>query len=147
MYTLLVIDMQSEFLDTFRHDDERTNVIAEVQQTVLQAIEDGAEIIDVNYGGYDLDPTITDISMLWKDYNKVKKVTKRSDGGGEEVMQAKPANTQLRACGINLGACVRSTVYQLRDTHFQEVRVVANAVANSWGNVDDDLDYMEDMLI
>jgi len=142
MYTLLVIDMQTKFLNRFDSYEIKNEVIFRCRQAVLKAIADGAEIIEVKYVGTDgnLDyygNTIEEISNLWKQYKKyfpsaVKTVYKKDDGGGEEVLQAKPQYEDLIVCGINLGACVGETVYQLRK-HKQNVRIIQEAVANSWG--------------
>jgi nicotinamidase-related amidase len=147
MYTLLVIDMQAGFLNRFDDEDEKQEVIDNCRRVVMKAIADGAEIIDVNYiGSYG--PTIPEIRNLWRGYKKmfkhnVKKVMKPYDGGGDQVMEADPQYDEFLACGINAGACVRSTVFELRDGHGVDVYVIAEAVANCWGGKDSDLDHFE----
>lgn len=145
-YTLLVIDMQDGFLRRFYSDEERAKVIAGCRRAVMRAIAHGAEIMDVNYRG-SYGPTIPEIRHLWRTYKKlggsVKKVLKSSDGGGDEVMEAEPQHDEMLACGVNAGACVRSTVWELREGHDQTVYVIAEAIANSWGGCEGDLDYYE----
>lgn len=146
MYTLLVIDMQKGFLDRFYSEEKRDTVIQNCRLAVMSAIADGAEIIDVNYRG-SYGPTIPEIRHLWRKYKqlggRVKKVIKYNDGGGDEVMQADPQETEIIACGINAGACVQSTVYELLYHHQQKVSVIASAVANSWGGCSGDLEYLK----
>lgn len=146
MYTLLVIDMQEGFLKRFESEEERDRVVHNCRLAVMAAIADGAEIIDVNYrGGYG--PTIPEIRHLWRKYKQlggpVKKAIKAWDGGGNEVMQAEPQGDELLACGINAGACVRSTVFELKEEHDQRVYVLPHAVANSWGGCWGDIDWFE----
>jgi len=142
MYTLLVIDMQEGFLNYFNSGEEKRKAIHGCKRAVLQAIADGAEIIDVNYrGGYG--PTIPEIKNLWKKYERmfkgmVKKVVKPRDGGGYEIMAVEPQHDEFLACGINAGACVRSTVFELKNMYHRNVSVIQDAVANSWGNSDSD---------
>lgn len=150
MYTLLVIDMQNGFLHDFKYKEEKKKVIQGCKRAVMKAIADGAEILDVNYRGY-YGPTIPEIRNLWKVYNKyfktkVKKVMKSQDGGGDEVMDATdndPLNGEFIACGVNAGACVRSTVLDLVHEYGKTVYVIGDAVANCWGGCDSDLEYYD----
>lgn len=148
MYTLLVIDMQAGFLNRFEDDEEKQEVIDNCRRVVQKAIADGAEIMDVNYEG-SYGPTIPEIRHLWRDYKKyfpghVKKVMKPYDGGGDQVMEANPQYDEFLACGINAGACVRSTVFELRNGYDQDVYVIAEAVANCWGGKYGDLEWFEE---
>lgn len=153
MYTLLVIDMQKGFLDQF---DSRNNSAAKVsviegcKRAIRQAIKDGAEIFDVNYRG-SYGPTIPALKRLWYKYKKMyperfKKVVKSWDGGGKEVLAAEPQGDFMLTCGINAGACVYETVRQLRNAHV-DIYVLAEAVANSWGHCEGDLDYYRNINI
>jgi nicotinamidase-related amidase len=150
-YTLLVIDMQKGFLQGFRYPEEKEKVIEGCRRAVMKAIADGAEILDVNYRG-SYGPTIPEIRNLWKGYKKyfkgqVKKVMKCNDGGGDEVMEVTnndPLNGEFIACGVNAGACVRSTVLELVRDHGKTVYVIGEAVANCWGGCEGDLDYYDE---
>lgn len=153
-YTLLVVDMQRGFLRNFRDDDDADNVVNGVQEAVSQAVKDNAEIIDLNYdyAHASYGPTIAPIRHLWRSYKKenpgkVKKVTKNHDGGGHEVLAAEPAHDNIRVCGINLGACVKETVKEIMANSHFEVEIIEEAVANSWGGVEDDLYQFEEILI
>jgi hypothetical protein len=158
MYTLLVIDMQKGFLDRFDEYDNtlaKSEVIRGCQRAVIRAIADGAEIIDVNYSEHlgPLGPTIPEIADLWKGYKKLFKgrvswVEKRSNGGGHEVMRNGIAEDEIRVCGVNAGACVRDTVWELDQKMIdnQHIRVLADAVANCWDyDCSGDLEYLESL--
>lgn len=158
MYTLVVIDMQSGFLnrfDEYGNTEAKKEVIKGVKRAVVKAIADGAEIIDVNYDsryGY-LGPTIPEIADLWKGYRKLFKkrvsyVEKSSDGGGREILANGVAEKEIRVCGINAGACVKSTVCQLDKEMVDDehILVIADAVANAWSySYEGDLEYMDDL--
>ena len=156
MYTLLVIDMQPGFLkrfDEYQNTLAKDEVIAGCREKVQQAIADGAQIIDVNYTDNfgPLGATIPEIADLWKGYKKlfkrrVSKVMKSGDGGGAEI-HPHLQEEQIRVCGINAGACVRDTVWQLSERCIdnEHIRVYADAVANAWNyDCEGDLAYMND---
>ena len=158
MYTLVVIDMQPGFLkrfSEFENEMAKDEVIEGCRQAVVKAIADGAEIIDLNYDSKygDLGPTIPEIADLWKGYSKMFKgrvsyLQKSQDGGGDEIMENGVAENEIRVCGINAGACVRDTVWELsqRMIDDQRILVLADAVANAWSySCECDLEYMDDM--
>ena len=154
MYTLVVVDMQPGFLKRFedyKNDEVKNEVIKGCQLAVIEAIADGAEIIDLNYDNRhgELGPTIPEIADLWKGYKKLFKkrvsyVEKGRDGGGEELHRNGIAENEIRVCGINAGACVKETVIELALNFGHDVSVISSAVGNAWtDSCEQDLDHME----
>jgi nicotinamidase-related amidase len=155
MYTLVVVDMQPGFLKRFEEYDNtmaKDEVIEGCRRAVVQAIADGAEIIDLNYDSRygELGTTIPEIQSLWSGYRKLFKkrvvyLEKGRDGGGDVIMENGVAEDEIRVCGINAGACVRDTVWELSNRMIdnQHVVVLADAIANAWNyDCESDIEYM-----
>ena len=141
MYSLVVIDMQPEFLGRYE-EGQRQDIVEAVCDAVKQAVEDGAEIIELLYKPLDPNdphdilsygPTVSEIARIWRQHRKVKRVWKENDNGGYEVMDAGIHHDEIRTCGINFSFCVAETVRCLLE-HDKDVKIIRDAVANPEGD-------------
>jgi len=110
-YTLVIIDMQKYF-DT----SQKKSVIANCRKEIKKAIKTNNHIMFVEYCG--CGKTDTRLTNMTKGYPKKSIVTKKWDGGADEVTKKiqewKLARKNLRVCGVNTDACVYKTVIGLR---------------------------------
>jgi nicotinamidase-related amidase len=104
-YTLVIIDMQEEFIETAQH------ALTGVFQAIRRAKANKSPILVVEYKS--CGNTLPEIRRALKGYSRVRTVTKFDDDGSEEISQSLRRNRfsrKLRICGVNLDACVRSTI-------------------------------------
>jgi nicotinamidase-related amidase len=103
--TLVVIDMQ-EFFEAA--NDQPT--IQAINKEIRKSKENNGAIVLVHYeGNGDFRQEILDEIGTYK---KVSQITKRDDGGHNEVnfvVQINNYNPKLRLCGVNTSACVLRT--------------------------------------
>lgn len=121
---LVVIDMQPGFGSSYP-------IIKKVAKEIKRAVKLGHHIIVVEYGGFQ--QTWPYLRSLMKNYDNQTFVEKCTDGGGHDILELiKCANlpdfSKFRLCGVNFGACVKRTAWQLADLFmFSEVEVVYKA--------------------
>lgn len=140
---LIIIDMQYEFSSAER-------VVEPVCDAVKQALAARETIVVVEYAcdmmwhshrGDECEcRTYDEITELFKDYDKLIRVTKANDDGGKEVIAAVGNFPPIvEVCGVNTDACVRGTVETLAklipDTEFVLLLNACNS--NYWGKQDD----------
>lgn len=125
-YTLVVVDMQPSF-----EAANKPEVIVGVTKEIITAMACKNPVVFVEYCSPD-PPTHSSLLSLVKDYELKAKVTKSTDDGSVEVIQALEKNgfygSHLRVCGVNAEACVMATVNGLLDQMpFAKVEVVPEA--------------------
>lgn len=124
-YTLLVIDMQSEF----QASNNRTTISACIVQ-IKEAIKNDCPIIFAEFVGFG--PTHKRLTNLVKNYKHTYTILKNRESAAPEFELALihfkcPKN--IRVCGVNTDQCVLSTVKDLSSTHFlvREIEIVKDA--------------------
>ena len=110
MYTLVVVDMQPKFATS-----QKQSTKDRVQELILQAIEDDAGIVFLEFLGYD--KTDSKLVATVEGYKKAHFQTKQENDGSFQVIEIikknkLPAKT-VRVCGVNTNYCVRETVQGL----------------------------------
>ena len=131
MTPLIVIDVQDRFINDL--DFEKPLLVAQVVKAVRKARKENRHIFLVQYRGHG--PTNRSVKKAVANYDKVHIVTKYADNGGLEVWDAlqskKVRHKTLTVCGVNLGACVASTVNDLVYRGYK-CRLVKEATVNTW---------------
>lgn len=131
MYALVIVDMQPKFKAS---NDIRC--IANCVREVRKAIECGATIIVLEYsrrGNERGHKTHEAIRKLVQAYENSFFIIKNEDDGSHAIyaqdVKLDPDNLHFRLCGVNLGACVRSTAIGLRE-YFPDahIEIIADAV-------------------
>lgn len=117
-YGLCVIDMQPSFSTS---QDPAT--MQACLDLISKAIEDGAYIIVAQYTGYGkTDKRITD---LVSNYRHAGYCWANQDNKAESIMRLLQRNnaqtTDYHVCGVNLEACVYSTVYHLKHAYRKKI--------------------------
>ena len=146
--TLIIIDMQP-FFDTANDP----NTIKEVIKLVKQANKRGSPIIVVEYN--DLYEEIEHNCTIASIMTEVKKnkhfiiVSKDRDDGSQEIIQAaKDHGISLKytqICGVNTGACVRSTVEGLAGCKPNYTFEIVSAACNApWCRISDEAKNTDD---
>lgn len=137
-YTLVVIDMQPEFLAAGFPDS-----LSNVKREVKKAIDSKAHILFVEYNL--AGPTNPDIVRIAKDYNNAFFVIKEDDDGSTEVKRAiwkhkAPSNT-IKICGVNTECCVRSTVvglcHKMPSATIEVLEHACNSDFDHWSGIED----------
>ena len=126
---LVVIDMQDDF-DTAHHESTVRNVIKAIK--FAKSVE--LPIIVLEYES--MGRTLYRIRKHLIGYDKVIYKTKDEDDGGYEVMSALRKNGftdvhSLAVCGININACVSSTIESLVHSYDKTIKVIKSAC---WGH-------------
>ena len=103
--TLCIIDMQEEF-------SASEDIVPEVVAEVLYAIEQGEDIVVIEYGhGNDTWPEIRE---ALNGYEQQATVIKDDDDGGEPLVKSLKKHgfceEHLRFCGVNTCWCVADTI-------------------------------------
>ncbi len=137
MATLIVIDMQNRFLN-YRHKD----LIDRIINLVNVAKENKDNIILVEYGcrwepEKPAQRTVKKIQEAVKGYNKLYRVKKFDDAGGDKViecMNEQHLHGPIIACGVNTSCCVKETVEELVNDFGMTVTVVANCCKDVFDN-------------
>lgn len=120
MDCLVIIDMQPDF-DT----SNEPWLIERVCERVKEAKRAGLAIIRVEYADQCYGPkfvyrrgeTHDEILREIGEYNKVVRIIKNTDDGGEDinkVLQRKKWTGHLYVCGVNVQFCIKETVMTLR---------------------------------
>ena len=118
---LVIIDMQSWFLDDASDKDNASEVIKEIGLRIEQAKTQNERIFFVTYGE---ESSITALTEKVKDYSLLSNIVKNGDSGAIEIdkeiqlINAKlqpfePPISSLLVCGLNTNACVYRTVQDL----------------------------------
>jgi nicotinamidase-related amidase len=128
---LVIIDMQPEFCYAAK------SIIPQVVKAIEKAKKEQKEILLIEYAYKDSSHTRTyrEILQTVSTYKNKKVVYKYSDDGSKEIMQIlEKRKVIIDVCGVNLGACVRSTVKGLlRNTNIQRINILKKAVNDEWG--------------
>ena len=123
-YTLVVVDMQPKFVAS---QNERT--IKMVQKEIKMAMDNKCPIVFLEYEEYG--PTDKRLKEVIKGYKKCKFVKKRMDDGSDYVIRIcnlhKYPLNNFRVCGVNTGACVKSTVSGLATLPYTHIKVPKGA--------------------
>lgn len=133
MYTLVVVDMQSQF-KAANGKRVRENCLREI----LQAIKDNSPIIFLEWEGYP--PTLDDLILPVKDqYQNYYVKTKVTDDGSAQVeslvyLNRLPKN--FKVCGVNTDCCVAATVRGLTSRfEMAIIDVIADACDSDWNHL------------
>ncbi len=135
--TLVIVDMQDEFVDYEWNYDENeipidyTEIVPGICSLVQYAIKNCWSIIFVEFDPYGT--TIEILSELVADYQHFMAVQKYGQDGGPQVIECLQEHPQwsrhLLVCGLYGDACVPSTVQGLlRDNILTEVDVITDLV-------------------
>jgi hypothetical protein len=122
-YTLCVIDVQKRF-------PAHKKILRQVIKQRKLAMKDEAGIMIVEFNG---STSHKKIYRVLKEYNKYKIVKKNKDCGTTEIISTMKNTTflqsnNLRICGINACACVRSTAYGLKQSNnFHNIKIIPKA--------------------
>jgi hypothetical protein len=126
-YTLAVIDLQYHF-----GVEPNTPVVDNAEREIRQAVQDDAGVLLVEYEG--CGPTLEQLTKLTPDYPNAKifSITKRWDGGANEIIQAigqyQLTDIYIKLAGINTDCCVYYTAAGLRDLiPHATVEIIADA--------------------
>jgi nicotinamidase-related amidase len=123
MYTLVVIDMQPDFVAS-----QNKLTIYAVSLLIEQAVKDGANIVVLEYRHHE--PTDWRIADEYKGYDKVVVLTKWDDDGSEEMESSGEEfdTNHFILCGVNTSACVNRTALGLRERYPEaKIEVKLNA--------------------
>ncbi len=128
--TLVIIDMQSFFLDD-DDDDDHDSVISSVCSLIQHARQEKWAIIVVEYSGSG--ETVEAITETLKDYPNQETVIKNDCDGGSKIMECLNSNkiwsNDLVVCGVYGDQCVSQTVAGLfNSSNLVEVDVVLDAI-------------------
>jgi nicotinamidase-related amidase len=134
MYTLVVVDMQSNF-KAANGQRVRKNCVREI----LRAIKDNAPIIFLEWEGYPA--TLEDLTAPVKDdkYKNYYVKTKVTDDGSAQVASLVSQHKlpkDFKVCGVNTDCCVHATVVGLT-TRFSKatITVIADACDSDWNHL------------
>lgn len=119
MYTLVVIDVQQQFLFA------AMPVLSVIRRRVLKARREGAAILYVEYDG--CGNTVSDVYL--NNYRRTHTVLKYEDAGGPQVSSyvlKYQLPKRLVVCGVNTNYCVRRTVEGLTGFSVQVARAACN---------------------
>lgn len=122
MYTLVVIDMQKDFVSC-----NEPNVIRACQREIKLAIRRKTGIIFLEYEGYG--HTIPELTNLTTNYDKTYFSSKATNSGSDEVfgiINTRNLYQNVRVVGVNTSYCVYETVEGLKDG-LGKITVVADA--------------------
>jgi hypothetical protein len=125
---LIIVDMQNYF----RTARDRST-ISNVKKLIKEFIEKRRPIIVLEYYFEDknIGHTLPCLTKILDDYYETRYVRKSDDDGAAEVMECLEQNCwkveKFKVCGVNIGACVRSTVETLTYEYNQTVEVVKKA--------------------
>lgn len=135
MYTLLIIDMQENFLchsffsDNLDARDIKNQAIKNIKKHIRRATKDNANIVYLEYDGFG--NTIDALITPQYDNNRI---TKNGRCGALEVYYlVKQCNfsTRLKICGIFADQCVKETVRGLRKFNDFQLEVLPDAIFGS----------------
>jgi len=125
---LVIVDMQGYFSTA---KDKAT--IKNVKSLIREFREKNLPIIvlEYYYPTENLGHTLPCLTKLLDDYYFTRYVRKSDDDGGREVIKCLRDNgweiKNFTVCGVNLGACVRETVWTLTYTYHKHIKVVKKA--------------------
>ena len=125
---LIIVDMQ-EYFDTAKDKETINNV----KKLIKEFKEEKLPIIILEYfdSNEDIGYTLPCLTKLLDDYYLTRYVTKSNDDGGDEVIKCLNNNNwkikNFVVCGVNLGACVKETVWTLTYIYYKHIKVVKNA--------------------
>jgi len=125
-YTLVIVDMQHEFLSWFI-EKTRNRLVENTCNFVALAMRDDAPIILVEYGG--CGQTHGAIYETIEDYLVQETVTKYTADGSQEIIEAIESHNwpkKLLVCGIYGNECVFDTVDGLRNKY--DVSILPEAI-------------------
>lgn len=133
MATLIVIDMQDQFLNR-KHWD----LALRINKLIKLAKSKGDNIILVEYGNLwfpeqKAESTILSIRNAVRGYDHLYNVKKLRDDGGPYIMDLmRKFNLEgpIIACGVNTECCVNRTVTRLSSDYNQDVTVVDECCRN-----------------
>jgi nicotinamidase-related amidase len=135
---LIIIDMQYEFK---RSAEKVVEAVCEVAKEAIAAHETIVLVeyaCDLVWHGHKEQEcecrTFDEIMAILNGYDKLVRVVKSTDGGGDEVIEAVESFPPVvDVCGVNTNACVRETVVRLAtrvsDTEFV---LLVNACNSTW---------------
>jgi nicotinamidase-related amidase len=130
MYSLVLIDLQTEFLEQLK--DLGKNVMSNCTNLIREAINDNAKIILVEYIGFGF--TTPEIKLQLSNYHYDVVCKERDDGSLElkDFFNENKLNpSKVKIAGIFSNQCVRETVVGLLETTKYNIEVCKNAI-DSW---------------
>lgn len=109
-YTLVVVDMQP----SFKSSQNKLTIYA-VSLLIEKAIQDGADIVVLEYAGYG--STDWRIRDEYAGYDRVFTITKYADDGSNDMIESSFDFQKERfvICGVNTPFCVSGTALGLRE--------------------------------
>lgn len=125
---LIIVDMQNYFRTA-----RNKSTISNVKKLIAEFIERRRPIIVLEYHFDDknIGHTLPCLTKILDDYSGTRYVRKSDDDGGREVIKCLRDNgweiKNFTVCGVNLGACVRETVWTLTYTYHKHIKVVKKA--------------------
>jgi nicotinamidase-related amidase len=122
-YTLIIIDLQSEFAAACGNKPLINNVKKEIEH----AKKLNNHIMFVRYSG--AGRIIRSLKEAVKHYDNVSVITKQGQDGWREVLASLPKRNHLRFCGVNTDQCVYDTVCSIAKRYDRKIEVVANGCA------------------
>jgi nicotinamidase-related amidase len=127
---LVIVDMQEDF-ETAHHESTVRNVIKAIK--LAKQVHMPIVVLEYEYMGR----TLKRIRKYLDDYEGTIYQTKGDDDGSYEVIKALRHNGfddvhSLVVCGVNINACVSSTIRNLVETYDKTIKVIKNAC---WGHI------------
>ena len=125
---LIIVDMQTYF--TTARDK---STIKNVKKLIKEFIDKRRPIIVLEYyfDYRNIGHTLPCLTKILDSYDETRYVRKSDDDGADEVLECLEQNCwkveKFKVCGVNIGACVRSTVETLTYQYNQTVEVVKKA--------------------
>jgi nicotinamidase-related amidase len=112
MYTLVVVDMQDEFVAS-----RNKRVQEACKKAIKRAIRNKSPIVFLEYVGYG--PTLPSLTKLTRNYPKVFHASKNDWDGSRESLKALTRNkiehSKFKICGVYTDCCVAATANGLID--------------------------------
>jgi nicotinamidase-related amidase len=122
--TLVIIDMQGAF-SASRHKV----TVAACKREILKSIECGDDILFVEFNPSRNNNTHDELTLLTEGYDRAYTVTKDNDDGSGEIFAAiikyRLRRRHIAFCGVNVTACVSTTISGLIDKLSKGTRLVA----------------------
>jgi nicotinamidase-related amidase len=116
-YTLVIIDMQPYFSAA----KNNRPLIAKIKQEIAKARRLNNHVMFV---WYETCGKVTkSLRRAVAGYSNVSYVSKSEMDGGTEVLEALPAKTHLRCCGVNTDQCVYETVTTIAGQYPSQYRI------------------------